>query len=83
MRRRTQGKFISSLRVGITTLTEALGEAELRSDGELGTKFGIDKSLTTLLKFRKSMAWQAENENLANEFKDIRRIISNPNPSCH
>jgi hypothetical protein len=48
MRRRTQGKFISSLRVGITTLTEALGEAAIRSVGELGTKFGIDKSLTTL-----------------------------------
>jgi len=47
MRRRTQGKFISSLSVGITTLTEALGEAAIRSDGEFGTKFGIDKSLTT------------------------------------
>jgi hypothetical protein len=48
MRRKTQGKFISSLRVGITTLTEALGEAAICSAGELGTIFGIDKSLTTL-----------------------------------
>jgi hypothetical protein len=35
------------LSVGITTLTEALGEAAVGSDGEFGTKFGIDKSLTT------------------------------------
>jgi hypothetical protein len=47
MRRRTQGKFISSFRVGITTLTVALDEAALFSGGKLGTKFGIDKSLTT------------------------------------
>jgi hypothetical protein len=36
----------------MTTLTEALGEAEFPSDGEFGTKFEIDKSLTTLWNFR-------------------------------
>jgi hypothetical protein len=47
MRRSTQGRFISSFRVGITTLTDALGDEMVGSAKEIGSWVEIDKCITT------------------------------------
>jgi hypothetical protein len=47
MRRITQGRFIASFRVGITTLTDALGDEMVGSDKDIGSWVEIDKCITT------------------------------------
>jgi hypothetical protein len=50
MRRRTQGMFWASFRVGITTLMEAPSGAAVGLENELGGWVEIDTCLTTSLR---------------------------------